>query len=329
MMFNTNYNNNLYLQEIYTAKKRIQNYIHHTQLLESKYLTNQLPFSVFMKTENSQVVGSFKIRGAANKILYMAHKEKLAGVVTVSSGNHGRAVAYMANQLGIKAIVCLSKGVKQNKVDSIKSIGAEVHICGETSDEATEYAEKLSYHENLPLIHPFDDPYVIAGQGTIGLEILEDLPNVQTVVVPFSGGGLIAGVGLAIKTVNPNIKVVGVTFDRAPVMYHSLRAGKILELKEEETIADALVGGLGNVNNWTFAMMQKYVDQTITVSDDSIKDAMRFLFRENKLVIEGGGVVGVAALIENLIPCEPNDNVVVILSGSNIDSEKFLNLMNS
>ena len=305
------------LHDIYRARQRIAGVATRTPVVHSPLLTERAGASVFLKAESLQRTGSFKIRGATNKMLGLTAEEKARGVITVSSGNHGRAVAYVAHQLGIAAIVCMSTRVPSNKLDAIKRFGAEVVVHGDSYEEAEIHALSLQEERGLTLVDPFDDPLVIAGQGTVGLELLEDLPEIDTAIVPLSGGGLISGIALACKSASPAIRVIGVTMDRAPVMVHSLRAGKPVQMEEEDTIADALVGNIGVNNKYTFRMVQKYVDDTILVSDEEISAAMAFALEQHHLVVEGGGAVGIAALLHQRA-ARLGHNVAVVVSGGNV-----------
>jgi len=210
----------------------------------------------------------------------------------------------------------MSTRVPSNKVDAIKRLGAEVVVHGNSYEDAEKHTLQLQEERGLTLIDPFDDPLVIAGQGTIGLEILEDLPEVNTVIVPLSGGGLMSGIALAMKSASPAIRVIGVSMDRAPVMHHSLKAGKPIKMEEEDTIADALMGNIGLNNKYTFRMVQEYVDETVLVSDEEIAEAMVFALEQHHLVVEGGGAVGIAALLHQRAS-GLGRNVVVVVSGSN------------
>jgi len=306
------------MRDIYLARQRIAPIARRTLLINSPWLTEHVGASVYLKLESLQETGSFKIRGAANKLLGLTADEKARGVITVSSGNHGRAVSYVARQLGLNAVVCISERVPSNKVEDIKRLGAEAVVYGKSYDEAEAHSFRLQKERGLTRIEPFDDPFVIAGQGTIGLELLEDLPEIDTVVVPLSGGGLISGIALALKSATPAIRVIGVSMDRAPVMVHSLRAGAPIEMEEEDTIADALAGGIGLDNRYTFRLVQEYVDDTILVSEEEIAEAMAFTLEQHHLVVEGGGAVGVAALLHRRVR-EVGRNVVVILSGGNVN----------
>jgi threonine dehydratase len=305
------------LHDIYRARQRIAAVATRTPVIHSPLLTERVGASVYLKAESLQKTGSFKIRGATNKMLGLTVEEKARGVITVSSGNHGRAVAYVAHQLGIAAVICMSTRVPGNKLDAIKRLGAEVVVHGDSYEDAEIHALQLQEERGLTMIDPFDDPLVIAGQGTVGLELLEDLPEIDTAIVPLSGGGLIAGIALACKSASPSIRVIGVTMDRAPVMVHSLRAGTPIQMEEEDTIADALVGNIGVSNKYTFRMVQKYVDDTILVSDEEIAAAMAFALEQHHLVVEGGGAVGIAALLHQRAT-GLGHNIAVVVSGSNV-----------
>jgi threonine dehydratase len=316
-------NSDVTLHDVYEARQRICAIATRTPLIASPPLTEVAGSPVYLKAESLQQTGSFKIRGAANKMLSLTDEEQARGVITVSSGNHGRAVAYIARQLGINAVICISARVPNNKVEAIRNLGAETVVHGNSYEEAEIHARRLQEQRGLTLVDPFDDPLVIAGQGTIGLEVLEDLPEVDTILVPLSGGGLMSGIALAMKSASPAMRVIGVSMDRAPVMYHSLRAGTPIEMEEEETIADALVGNIGLNNKHTFRMVQKYVDDTILVSDEEIAGAMAFALEQHHLVVEGGGAVGIAALLHHRAS-QLGRNVVVVVSGGNVSLPSLL-----
>jgi len=303
--------------DVYLARQRIASVAQRTPLIYSPLLTEHVGASVYLKLESLQQTGSFKIRGAANKMLSLTAKEKAQGVITVSSGNHGRAVAYIAGRLGINAVICVSARVPSNKVEAIRDLGAEVVVYGNSYEEAEIHALQLQEERELTLIDPFDEPLVIAGQGTIGLELLEDFPEIDTVIVPLSGGGLMSGIAMVMKSASHTIRTIGVSMDRAPVMYHSLKAGAPIEMEEEDTLADALVGNIGLNNKYTFRMVQEYVDNVVLVSEDEIAKAMTFALESQHLVVEGGGVVGIAALLHQRVS-QLGRNVVVVVSGGNI-----------
>lgn len=305
------------LWDIYQADHLISKTVYRTPLIESHWLSKLSQSKIYLKLECLQITGSFKIRGATNKILSLKKDEKERGVIAVSSGNHGRAVAFIAREFDIPAVICISETVPMNKVSAIKDLGAEVLILGKTYDEATEAALQVQVERGLTMIHPFDDPYVIAGQGTIGLELLEEQPAIDTVIVPLSGGGLLGGIALGLKSINPEIQTIGVSMDKGAAMIESLKVGKVVEIIEEPSLADALIGGLGPENRYTFNIIQKYVDQTVLVTEAEIAAGMTFALEKEHLVVEGGGAVGIAALLAGKVD-NLGKKVAVVISGSNV-----------
>ena len=288
----------------------------------SQSLSLRTGLQVFMKMESMQNVGAFKIRGATNKLLNLSCDERKRGVVAVSTGNHGRGVAAAAKALSMRSIICMSCLVPEVKLAGIRAYGGEIRIIGKTQDDAEVEALRLVNEEGMINVHPFDDPYVAAGQGTIGLELIEDLPDLSTIIIPLSGGGLAGGIALALKHFNKNIRVVGVSMERGPAMVSSLNAGKPIEVNEVYTLADSLGGGIGLNNQLTFELCSKYIDDTVLVSEEQISKSMAHLFLEERLVIEGGGSVGVAAVLNGLVPYLKGP-VVVLLSGRNVDTHKL------
>ena len=316
------------LADVYYAQRQIKETINKTPIIKSPGLAESVGSEIVLKLENLQVTGSFKIRGATNKILSLSDDERKRGVIAVSSGNHGRAVAYVARRFSIPAVICISETVPGNKVQAIQELGAEVVIAGKTYDEANKNALRLQNERGLTMVHPFDDPYVIAGQGTIGLELMEELPEINTVIVPLSGGGLLSGIALALKSINAKIQTIGVSMDRGPAMVESLSAGKIVEVIEEPSLADALVGGIGNNNAYTFELIQKYVDETVLVSEKEIAAAMTYALEKHQLVVEGGGAVGIAALLAGKVK-NLRRKVAVVISGSNVSLSTLMEVANS
>jgi threonine dehydratase len=314
-----------YLADIYQADHLIRETIYRTPLIESPWLSELSGCRIFLKLESMQVTGSFKIRGATNKLLSLKKEEKKRGVIAVSSGNHGRAVAYVARNFGIPAVVCVSETVPENKVSAIQDLGAEVLVVGKTYDEAAEEALQVQFERGLTMVHPFDDPYVIAGQGTIGLELLEEHPDVDTVIVPLSGGGLLGGIALTLKAINPEIQTIGVSMDQGAAMVESLEAGQVVEIVEEPSLADALIGGLGSDNRHTFKIIHEYVDQTVLVTEDEIAAGMIFALEKEHLVVEGGGAVGIAALLADKVR-NLGKKVVVVISGSNVNLSTLIEI---
>jgi threonine dehydratase len=313
------------LRDVFDARRRIAGRVVRTPLLPSPSLTRRAGAPIHLKLENHQRTGAFKLRGATNTLLSLTPDERERGVVTVSSGNHGRAVAAVAADLGIAATICLSSRVPPAKVAAIESFGVAIVVAGPTQDDADAEARRLVDEEGLTFVHPFDDPRVIAGQGTVGLEILEDLPEVESIVVPLSGGGLISGIAAAAKAAGPQIRMVGVSQDRGPAMYDSLAAGRLVDVIEEDTLADALAGGLGPENHHTFEMCRDLLDETHLVSEEEIAGAMAALLRDDHQVVEGGGAVGVAGLLTGRI--EVRGPTVAVLSGGNVSIDMLLEVM--
>lgn len=314
------------LANIQAAAQRINPYIRHTPCVTSDTLSALEQSPVFLKLEHLQTTGSFKLRGASNAILQLSDAARQRGVVGVSTGNHGRGLAYAASQNGIRAVICMSHLVPQNKVEAIKALGAEVHIVGSSQDEAQEEANRLAAEQGLILLPPFDHPHIINGQGTLGLELLSDIPDLETVIVPLSGGGLLAGTACAIKALKPQTRVIGVTMQRGCAMHASLAAGKPVLVQEQPTLADSLGGGIGLDNRYTFKMVQTLVDTTLLVSEDQIAAAIAHAYWQEKQIIEGSGAVGIAALQAGLI--EPSGTTVVVLSGCNIDMQLHRRIIN-
>ena len=308
------------LRNVYMARGKVGEVALRTPVFDAERLGKAIGRRVVLKAENLQETGSFKIRGAANKILGLKETERKRGVLAVSTGNHGRAVAYVAQRVGVPAVVCVSAAVPENKLAAIRALGAELVIAGKTYDEAAEQAEQLKEARGLTMVHPFDDPVIIAGQGTIGVEVLEDFPEVDTAVVPLSGGGLIGGIGLALKSASEDIRVIGVSMTRGPAMVDSLKAGKVVEVVEEPTLADALAGGIGTDNQHSFRMAQRVIDASVLVTESEIAGGMVYALDEHHLVLEGAGAVGLAALLYGKV-AGLGKNVMVVLSGGNVEVE--------
>lgn len=312
--------------DVEAARGRIAGLVRPTPLLESPALAGSAGAPVLLKLENLQVTGSFKARGAANKILSLPEEVRRRGVVTCSSGNHGLAVAHVAGVVGIPAIVCVPRWVDPVKLQRIRSRGAELEAGSASYDQAEDRAREIAARRGATYVDPFDDPAVVGGQGTIGLEIAEARPELAgadpagaepvTVLVPLSGGGLISGIALALRARWPGVRVMAVYAQRARVMAASIEAGRPLELPEEETLATALAGGIGRPNQWTFPLVQELVDDFIPVSEEEIARAMAFAFEEHRLVVEGGGAVTLAALLAGRVSA-PGPTVAV-LSGGNV-----------
>ena len=300
--------------EILQARKRIASRVLRTPFRRADGLSARIGADIFIKCEHQQLTGSFKLRGATNAILSLPDEARRRGVVTASTGNHGRAVAHASQAAGVRATVCMSSLVPINKVKAVEALGAEVRIVGESQDDAQGEADRLS--NAMVDISPFDHPAVIAGQGTIGVEIMEDEPGLATVVVPLSGGGLISGVALAVKTANPGARVIGVTMERGATMAASIAAGHPVEVAEEPTLADSLGGGIGLANQHTFEMVRSLVDDCVLVSEDDIAGGVRTAYEDEGEVIEGAAAVGIAALMTGKVTAK--GPVAIVLSGKNI-----------
>ncbi len=293
--------NTICLQDIYRARKRIDGRARRTPLIVSSSLSDLTGGAIHLKLEHLQTTGSFKLRGATNAILRLRDSERARGVVGVSTGNHGRGLAYAAHQAGVRCIICMSELVPSNKIEGVRSHGAEVLIVGRSQDAAQVEVDRLVDAEGMIMLPPFDHPDIIAGQGTLGLEILEDCPELETVLIPLSGGGLLAGVALALKSANPSVRVVGISMERGAAMIESQRAGKPIFVEELPTLADALGGGIGLDNHYTFEMVRDLADELITVTEGEIANAVRHAYWSEKQVIEGSGSVGIAALLAGKI----------------------------
>lgn len=312
------------LADIEKARENIAGTVVRTPTVPSLSLTRQAGIPVSLKLEHTQVTGSFKLRGAANALATLSEDARAKGVVAVSTGNHGRAVAHAAKVAGVKAVICLSELVPANKVEAIRALGAEVHITGRSQDEAEKEALRLE-QEGMTFISPFDHKDVIAGQGTLGLEMLEDMPEVENVVVPLSGGGLLSGIALAIKARRPDVRLVGVTMSRGAAMYESLKAGLPVEVEEVESLADSLGGGIGLENRYTFAIVRNLVERCLLVEEDELAEAVRHAYREEQQVLEGGAAAGIAALLSGRL--KPNGPTVLVLSGRNLDMDQHCRLV--
>jgi len=312
------------LQKIQEAHKRIAPFVNYTPLIHSKYLSNN--FKVKLKLESLQITGSFKLRGATNKLLSLNEDQKQKGVIAVSTGNHGKGVAYAANILGIKSTIFMSSMVPQFRKKAIEALGAKVKIVGNNSDEADQYARELAKKENITLIHPFDDEEIIAGQGTVGLEMLETFPDVDTVVVPTSGGGLSGGIALAIKLQKPGVKIIAASMKRGPSMYESLKLGKPVDVEEVETLADCLGGSIGIDNKYTFKIAQETIDDFVLVDEDKIAEGIKLNFVEHKLVTEGAAATAVMVVKDNMTQ-HLGKNIICLICGGNIDSELFTKII--
>lgn len=299
------------LQMIREAREALAGVAEVTPIVTSTRLGRNL----YIKSENLQKTGSFKIRGAYNKIRMLSPEEAKRGVIACSAGNHAQGVALSATRLGIRSVICMPEGAPILKVEATRGYGAEVVLVPGIYDDAAREAERLSREEGLTFAHPFNDPYVIAGQGTIGLEILEQVPDVEQIVVPIGGGGLISGVAAAVKSMRPNVKVIGVQAAAVPSMFVSQRSGEITTVRDGATIADGI--HVLTPGDLTFRMVRDLVDEIVTVSEDEIAAAIVSLLEGPKTVAEGAGATTVAAYLFNRV--DTARNTVALVSGGNVD----------
>jgi threonine dehydratase len=301
------------IQEAYDILKPV---VKRTPLEKSKTFSQMIKTNVYLKQENLQTTGSFKIRGAYNKIFHLTKQERMHGVVCASAGNHAQGVAHSSTLMGLKSTVYMPVYTSPTKIIATKSYGATVVLEGITYDDAADAAKKYAKENKITFVHAFNDAFVIAGQGTIGIEIFEGLPGVDVVLVPIGGGGLISGIALALKTLKPDVKIIGVEAEGAQSMKLSLEQNKIVPLKSMMTIADGIA--VKTPQELTFSLAKQYVDEVVTVNDEEIANALYLLLQRAKLVVEPAGAVALAALLSKKV-LFPKKNVVVILSGGNIN----------
>ena len=313
----------LRLRDFEEARARIAPHIKRTPLLSSRQLSERTGFEARLKAELFQRVGSYKIRGPLNKFALMPEEQKRRGVVCSSAGNHAQGVALAAQIHGIRAVVCMAENATPSKIAATRGYGAEVVLHGSIWDEANEKAKELVRRDGLTYVHPFDDEQLIAGQGTLGLEIAQDWPEVDAVVVPIGGGGLISGVAMAMKSHNPRIRVIGVESSDGPAMKRSLDAGR-LETIDCRTVIDGLrVRRVGEIN---FSVVQRFVDEIVTLPDAEIFEAVLWVMERCKLVVEGAAAAPVAALLHGLITLPPGSRVAAVLSGGNVNLDPLRGL---
>ncbi|WP_279160595.1 threonine ammonia-lyase [Thomasclavelia cocleata] len=313
----------LKLEDFKTAKKRVDEVIEETHLIHSDAFSSECGNDVYIKPENLQKTGAFKIRGAFNKIVKLDDTAKKKGLIASSAGNHAQGVAYAAKKLGVKATICMPAHTPLIKVDATKQHGADVVLYGEVYDEAYAKAVELQKSEGYTFVHPFDDEDVIEGQGTIAIEILDELPDVDVILVPIGGGGLIAGIACAAKQINPNVKIYGVEPEGAASALASIHEDQVVTLAEANTIADGTA--VKTIGNKTFEYIKKYVDGIITVDDYELMDAFLLLVEKHKLVAEGSGILALAGLKKLY---EKNKKVVSLISGGNIDVLTISSMIN-
>lgn len=317
------------LGDIFAAQRRIKSTTVRTPMLRSDALSRLIDGEVFLKPEGLQPTGSFKVRGVSNKICQLSKDERDRGLITVSSGNHGRALAWLSRQYGVTATICLYSNVPEYKIDAIRQLGGQIEICGDTYQAAEQAANQLMHERGLTWIDPFDDLDVIAGQGVIGLEIMEDLPTADAVVVPLSGGGLFSGIATAIKHIRPSATMIGVANRHGNGMLASLDAGQPVPIEELPSLADCMAGTISTGNRHSFRITKDLIDRAIVVEESDVPDAMAHGFFNEGLIMEGGAVLPIAPLISADTSQFHNKTVVLIISGRNIDPHKFLQVMDS
>ncbi|MEP7455401.1 hydroxyectoine utilization dehydratase EutB [Phyllobacterium sp. SB3] len=313
------------IANIEQAREAIAGKVLRTPMVQSVTLSDKMGVPVWLKLEHRQTTGSFKLRGATSVLSQLSKAEKKRGVVAASTGNHGRALAYAAQLEGIRAVVCMSRLVPKNKVDEIRRLGAETHIIGKSQDDAQEEVERLVRQDGLVMVPPFDNAHIIAGQGTLGLEIIEDVPDVHTVLVPLSGGGLASGIACAVKARRPASKLIGVSMQNGAAMHASLNAGKPVLVEESESLADSLGGGIGLDNQFTFAMVRDLLDDVVLLTEQEIATGINHAYRYEREIIEGAAAVGIGALLAGKVQAQ--GPIVLILSGRNVDMDQHKRLV--
>ena len=319
--------NKVTLKDIKNARETIEDIVRKTDLIESMKMSNIVNANVFYKCENLQKTGSFKVRGACNKIAKLTDEEKKRGVIASSAGNHAQGVALGAKMSGIEATIVMPATAPKAKVEATKGYGAKVVLHGEVYDDAYAKAVEIQKETGATFLHPFDDEDVIAGQGTMALEIFEQLDNkVDTILCPIGGGGIISGVAVVAKSLNPNVKVIGVQTANIPSMYESKKNGCVTTAFNDVSIADGI--SVKTPGNLTFEIVNELVDEIIVVTEDEIKEAMIFLMENQKLVAEGSGAVTTAGLLSKKYMPKADENVVCIISGGNVDMKKVNEILN-
>jgi len=314
------------INHIKKARERIGGIVRHTPILRADKLDSLVEAEVYLKPENLQVTGSFKIRGAMNKIFALSDEERAKGIITSSSGNHSQGVAYASKMFGVKAIVLMSENTPKTKIDGTKGLGAEIVLYGSNSAQRYKKIDELIAEHGYTLVHAFNDPEVIAGGGTSGLEIIEDLPDVDTVVVPLGGGGLIGGVAVALKESRPGVRVIGVEPANIACYAASRKAGRPVEVEMGATLAEGLP--LTRTGEHNYPLIEKYVDEIVTGSDPFIQKALSHIVFESKLLIEPSAAIGLAAALEGTFKVKKGERICFFISGGNIDPEKLVSLIN-
>ena len=313
--------NTLTGREIQEARQRIGKYIRRTPLLDSPTLSQRLGCQIYLKAETLQRTGSFKLRGALNKTLQLSQEELDRGLIAGSAGNHAQGLAYAGRLLGAKTLIVMPADAPQLKVENTRAMGAQVELLDLPQPKRYEYIMNQVQEHGYTMVHAYDDYQIMAGQGTIGLEVLEDLPQVDTIVVPVGGGGLISGIAVAAKSVNPKVRIVGAEPALAPKGHESRRLGRQVTVTAGPTMADGIKDDF--LGKKTYPLMEQYVDEMVLASEESIAQAMRLLCSENKLAVEGAGAVGLAALLDGNLKVQPEEKVCFVLSGGNWEPSRL------
>jgi threonine dehydratase len=314
------------LDDIRAAAERISGHVLRTPMAQSAALTERAGVPVHLKLESHQRTGAFKLRGATNAMLALSAAQRERGVVAASTGNHGRALAYAARAVGSHATICMSSLVPENKVTEVRRLGATVKIVGKSQDEAQQEVDRLVAEDGMIMVPPFDHADVIAGQGTIGIEMVEDLPEVETVLVQVSGGGLASGIAAATKALKPGVRVIGLTMDRGAAMKLSIDAGHPVAVEEYPSLADSLGGGIGLDNRLTFAMCTALLDEIVLVTEAEIAGGIRHAYAQEREILEGAGAIGIAAVLAG--KGKLAGPTAVLLSGRNIDMGRHRHIIN-
>lgn len=314
-----------FIKEAKKAEKRIRSYVRKTPLEYSQFLSKEGKNKTYLKLENLQLTGSFKIRGAINKLLSLSQEDRGRGVITSSSGNHGVAFAYITNILDIDGTIYLPKNASAAKIASLKSYGTNMKFYGYDCVQTETHARNLSLEQGVVFVSPYNDSEIIAGQATIGIELLEQLADIDVVLVPVGGGGLISGIGGYLKSINTNIEVIGCQPVNSAIMFESIKQGKIVTLDSLDTISDGTAGGIEE-NSITFNFCQKYVDNFILVSESEIKESIRLMLQHHHMLIEGAAALTVSSYLNNKSKFE-GKNVVLVISGAKISLEKLKEIL--
>lgn len=314
------------LKNIKDAYHHLKPYVRHTPLLRGDRLDDLANCKVYLKPECLQITGSFKIRGATNKILSLTDDEKEKGIIASSSGNHAQGVAYAAKNLGIEATLVLPENAPITKIEGTKALGAKVILYGFDSIQRYKKLYELVDEKGYTIVHSYDDPELIAGQGTVGYEVMEDIEDINTIIVPLGGGGLLAGIAVAVKEINPNIRVIGVEPEAIPRFSDSRKLGKPVEVPMKDTVADGLM--ITKTGKNTYPIIDEYVDEVITVTDEYIYKALPEVIFKTKLLVEPSAVIGIAAVLAGNIKLKNDEKVCFVLSGGNVDPQRLREFIN-